>query len=449
MPENHAARPGGPVDRARRHRRRLGRRRPGPAHRHAEPARAHPGVRGVRPRARRRGPHPRPRALEHRPGGRRRRLGRTPCAPADTVNGSHRGHHQFLAKVLAHLHPEGIDPTQPFPDDVRDALLRTPRRDLRPRPRLQPRPRRLACTCSGTRPARSAPTPSSAAASRSRPARRGRTGTRGTDDVAVTYFGDGAINIGSTLETFNLAGAWKLPICFFIENNQYAVSHARRRGDGRDAPVGPRPGLRHPELEGRRHGPARGPPRDAARRSQHMRAGGGPTLIEADVYRYFHQNGPFPGSAFRYRTKEEEAQPGAGATRSTRTARHLVRRGILDAGGRSTRVTAQAKALMAGARRGPARAEARRQAEERRIRPAEWPDPELRRRRHPRRPVASSTASRSPTSPTSTGRLDRGEVHRRRRRRHGPPHGDRPAHRRHGRGRAPPQRRHQRRDARA
>ena len=43
----------------------------------------------------------------------------------DTVNGSHRGHHQFLAKVLAHLHPKGLDPTQPWPDDVREALLRT------------------------------------------------------------------------------------------------------------------------------------------------------------------------------------------------------------------------------------------------------------------------------------------------------------------------------------
>ena len=46
----------------------------------------------------------------------------------------------------------------------------------------------------------------------------------GTDAVSVTYFGDGAINIGSTLETFNLAAAWKLPVCFFVENNQYAVS---------------------------------------------------------------------------------------------------------------------------------------------------------------------------------------------------------------------------------
>src|SRR5215469_5490967 len=48
-----------------------------------------------------------------------------PLTSADTVNGSHRGHHQFLAKVLGHLAPEGIDPTQPYPDDVRAALLRT------------------------------------------------------------------------------------------------------------------------------------------------------------------------------------------------------------------------------------------------------------------------------------------------------------------------------------
>ena len=46
----------------------------------------------------------------------------------------------------------------------------------------------------------------------------------GTDAVAVTYFGDGAVNIGSTLESFNLAAAWRLPLCFFVENNFYAVS---------------------------------------------------------------------------------------------------------------------------------------------------------------------------------------------------------------------------------
>ena len=46
----------------------------------------------------------------------------------------------------------------------------------------------------------------------------------GTGSVVYSYFGDGATNIGSVLETMNIAAAWKLPICFFIENNRYAVS---------------------------------------------------------------------------------------------------------------------------------------------------------------------------------------------------------------------------------
>ena len=43
----------------------------------------------------------------------------------DTANGSHRGHHQFLAKALAYVEPKGIDPTAEFSDEVRTLLLRT------------------------------------------------------------------------------------------------------------------------------------------------------------------------------------------------------------------------------------------------------------------------------------------------------------------------------------
>jgi len=39
---------------------------------------------------------------------------------------------------------------------------------------------------------------------------------------------------------------------------------------------------------------------------EYVRAGNGPAVIEAEVYRFFHQNGAFPGSAFGYRSKEEE-----------------------------------------------------------------------------------------------------------------------------------------------
>ena len=128
-----------------------------------------------------------------------------------------------------------------------------------------------------------------------------------TDAVSVTYFGDGAINIGSVLETMNLAAAWKLPLCFFVENNQYAVSTTVDEATG------------EPRLSARALGfniaswKVDGMNPLAVRLAmqqalEHMRAGNGPTMIEADVYRYFHQNGPFPGSAFGYRAKEEEAE---------------------------------------------------------------------------------------------------------------------------------------------
>src|SRR5665811_1177447 len=44
---------------------------------------------------------------------------------ADAVNGSHRGHHQFLAKALSHVAPKGLDLTEDLSDEVRTVLLRT------------------------------------------------------------------------------------------------------------------------------------------------------------------------------------------------------------------------------------------------------------------------------------------------------------------------------------
>src|SRR5918997_2194310 len=44
---------------------------------------------------------------------------------ADQVNGSHRGHHQFLAKALHHIAPKGLDLAAGVPEEVRELLLRT------------------------------------------------------------------------------------------------------------------------------------------------------------------------------------------------------------------------------------------------------------------------------------------------------------------------------------
>jgi 2-oxoisovalerate dehydrogenase E1 component len=294
-----------------------------------------------------------------------------PLTSQDTVNGSHRGHHQFLAKVLGHLEPKGIDPSAPVSDEVRAVLLRT-----------------LAEICGldrgfshgrggsmhlqwheagaiGTNAIVGGGVPLAAGSAW---AHR----QAGTDAVAVTYFGDGATNIGSTLETFNLAAAWHLPLCFFIENNRYAVSTnvEEATAEPRLSARGPGFGIPSWKVDGMDPLAVHLTMQEAL---AHMRAGNGPTVVEADVYRYFHQNGPFPGSAFRYRTKEEET---AWRARDPidQVRQNLLRRGIAETAALDGFVE-QAVALMneigaelleplPGGKPG-----------QRRIKPAEWPDP--------------------------------------------------------------------------
>jgi len=292
-------------------------------------------------------------------------------APGDEINGSHRGHHQFLAKALHHVAPKGFDLTAELPDEVRAVVLRT-----------------LAEICGldrgfshgrggsmhlqwkeagamGTNAIVGGGVPLAAGF-----AWAGR--QAGTDAVAVTYFGDGAANIGSTLETFNLAAAWRLPVCFFLENNQYAVSTsvAEATGEPRLSARGPGFGIASWRVDGMDPLAVHLAMREA---TAHMRAGRGPALIEADTYRYFHQNGPFPGSAFRYRTKEEEAQWRA-RDPIDRVAGQMLRRGLLSAEAREA-AEAAAKEAMAAAGATLLEPLPGGKPGERRIRPAEWPDP--------------------------------------------------------------------------
>lgn len=290
---------------------------------------------------------------------------------ADTVNGSHRGHHQFLAKVLHYLAPEGLDPTAQWPEDVRQAMLTT-----------------LAEICGLDRGfshgrggsmhlqwEEAGAIGTNAIVGGGVPLAAGSAWAHkhaGTDNVAVTYFGDGAANIGSTLETFNLTAAWDVPLCFFVENNQYAVStHVEEAtGDPRLSGRGPGFGIASWRVDGMNPLSVYLTMREAV---EHMRTGQGPTVVEADVYRYFHQNGPFPGSAFRYRSKEEEAQWRA-RDPIEQVASHLVRRGLLTAE-QVESATQRAKELMAELAGELTEALPGGKPGERRFREDEWPDP--------------------------------------------------------------------------
>jgi 2-oxoisovalerate dehydrogenase E1 component len=292
-------------------------------------------------------------------------------AEGDTVNGSHRGHHQFLAKALAHVEPKGIDPTSDYSDEVREVVLRT-----------------LAEICGLDRGwghgrggsmhlqwKAAGAIGTNAIVGGGVPLAAGSAWAHlhsGTDAVAVTYFGDGASNIGSTLETFNLAAAWSLPLCLFIENNQYAVSTtvAEATAEPRLSARGPGFGLRSYRVDGMDVLATYLATQDAV---EHMRAGRGATLVEADVYRYFHQNGPFPGSAFRYRTREEE-RLWRDRDPILQLGGHLERRGILDAG-QQEQARARAADLLADAAGVLLEPVPGEKPGKRRIKEAEWPDP--------------------------------------------------------------------------
>ena len=290
----------------------------------------------------------------------------------DAVNGSHRGHHQFLAKALTHVTKGALDLRQLVTPEMQEVLQRTLAEILG-----------LAQGyCSGRGGSmhlqwfEAGALGTNAIVGGGVPMAAGNAWAQlhsGTSDVTVTYFGDGAANIGSVLESLNLTSAWRLPLCFFIENNGYAVSTTVEEATG------------EPRLSGRAIGfgiPAwRVDGMDPLavylameRAQERLRAGAGPVVIEALVYRYFHQNGPFPGSAFGYRTKEEEA---AWRARDPldRVGSEMTRLGLIDAEGiaavRSQAQDAMRRAVGALVEPDPDAA----RPGGRRIRPALWPDP--------------------------------------------------------------------------
>jgi acetoin:2,6-dichlorophenolindophenol oxidoreductase subunit alpha len=125
---------------------------------------------------------------------------------------------------------------------------------------------------------------------------------RGSGQVAVAFFGDGATNIGAFHEALNLAAVWRLPVLFVCENNLYMEY----------TPIAAVTAVAQPAAD---RAPAYGLPAEvvdgndvvavlevASRAVERARAGDGPTIIEALTYRQYGHSRSDPA---KYRPKEE------------------------------------------------------------------------------------------------------------------------------------------------
>jgi pyruvate dehydrogenase E1 component alpha subunit len=124
---------------------------------------------------------------------------------------------------------------------------------------------------------------------------------KGTDNVCLTFFGDGAARQGMLHEIFNMAMVWKLPVVFICENNNYAMGTSVTRtsnvvdiyklADAYEMPADSVDGMSAETVH------------EAIQRAvNRAREGDGPTLLELKTYRY---KGHSISDPQKYRTKEE------------------------------------------------------------------------------------------------------------------------------------------------
>jgi pyruvate dehydrogenase E1 component alpha subunit len=124
---------------------------------------------------------------------------------------------------------------------------------------------------------------------------------RGTDQVTVCFFGDGALNQGILHECSNIAAIWKLPVIFLCENNQFAMSARAERFTSVPDPSVRAQGYGFPgvRIDGMDVIAVHEAVAEAVERA---RRGDGPSMIVAMTYRYF---GHHVGDPLNYRTREE------------------------------------------------------------------------------------------------------------------------------------------------
>ncbi|WP_439594936.1 alpha-ketoacid dehydrogenase subunit alpha/beta [Falsiroseomonas sp.] len=261
----------------------------------------------------------------------------------DKINGTHRAHHQILAKLLNAATPEGYDPRRDeVPGEARAHVQRTMAEIMG-----------LAQGYNGGRGgsmhmriAEAGVVGSSAIIGGNVPHAVGyglADKVLGRDHVSVAFFGDGTLMAGQTLEAINLAALYRLPVVFFLENNFYAVSThvGEQTRETRLTTRGAMFGVPSIECDGMDVLAVR-------RAMQWARAQiaetGGPVFVEAICYRFLHQSGPMLGSQFGYRDKAEEEFWRARDPVTTLPP-VLERLGVLDAAGLA-RLEARVRAVV-------------------------------------------------------------------------------------------------------
>jgi len=122
-----------------------------------------------------------------------------------------------------------------------------------------------------------------------------------TGGVAVAFFGDGASNQGTTMESLNLASVWHLPAVFVVENNGYAEATSSKYSVACDDAADRASAFNMPGVvvDGHDFFAVYEAAGEAVRRAREDSA---PTLIEVKINRYY---GHFEGDAQTYRGKDE------------------------------------------------------------------------------------------------------------------------------------------------
>ena len=126
---------------------------------------------------------------------------------------------------------------------------------------------------------------------------------RNQGQVVLCFFGDGASNNGTFHESLNMAGVWKLPIVYIIENNLYGMSVSVKRACAVQdiATRSSAYAMDGVIVDGQRVLDVQATVAEAVK---HAREGKGPMVVEAKTYRYRGHSRSDPRV---YRTKEEEA----------------------------------------------------------------------------------------------------------------------------------------------